>query len=143
MMRSVTLVFLLSLVSIGDILAFSPTHSLSRHYQVALSAASDGSGTDDIVAKRIKLTGDVNGGYYRACVLNEASRFRRLVGTMTPPEEGSKEAEIYVEGKKKMVESFIRWCQRGNVGLSQVITVDHIEEEDPTGLYDDFYLKTK
>ncbi len=28
-------------------------------------------GPDDIVACKITVTGDVNGGYYRACVLNE------------------------------------------------------------------------
>ena len=79
---------------------------------------------DDIVAKRIVVKGDVQGGYYRSCVLNEVStetlkgsevkarrrlanflaldntiqagRFRRLVGTMTPPDDSNK-AEIYVE----------------------------------------------
>jgi len=72
----------------------------------------------------------------------QAGRFRKLVGTMSPPDD-SAEAEIYVEGKKKMVDGFVRWCQRGNVGLSQVTTVKEIFEEDPTGLYDGFYAKTK
>ena len=85
---------------------------------------------------------------------------------MTPPDEGD-EAEIYVEvcstvdslhkvmtmfvadsltsvvqGKKKMVDGFIRWCQKGDVGLSQQASVTDISEEEPTGLYDGFYVKT-
>jgi len=35
------------------------------------SSAAPESGSDDLVACRITVTGDVNGGYYRACVLNE------------------------------------------------------------------------
>lgn len=62
---------------------------------------------------------------------------------MTPPDESATEAEIYVEGKKKLVDSFVRWCKRGNVGLSQSISVDQVIEEEPTGLYDEFYASTK
>lgn len=101
-------------------------------------AAADNS---EIIARRIIVIGDVQGGYYRSCVLNEASRFRRLVGTMSPP-DSTKEAEIYVEGSRKMVEGFVRWCQRGNVGLSQMTNVKEVIEEMPTGLYDGFYTKT-
>ena len=42
-----------------------------------------------------------------------------------------------------MVDGFVRWCKKGNVGLSQVVGVDTVEEEEPTGLYDGFYVKTK
>lgn len=59
---------------------------------------------------------------------------------MSPPDD-SKEAEIYVEGKRKMVEGFVRWCRKSDVGLSQVIQVTEVLDEDPTGLYDDFYVK--
>ena len=41
-----------------------------------------------------------------------------------------------------MIDGFVRWCQRGDVGLSQAITVESVEEEDPTGLLDDFYVMT-
>jgi acylphosphatase len=61
---------------------------------------------------------------------------------MTPPDD-SQEAEIYVEGKRKLVEGFVRWCQKSNVGLNQIIQVKQVTEEDPTGLYDEFYIKTK
>eukprot|EP01082_Thalassiosira_pseudonana_P005569 g5184.t1 g5184 contig19:115204-115762(-) len=62
---------------------------------------------------------------------------------MSPPDD-SKRAEIFVEGKRKMVEGFVRWCQRGDaaIGLSQKISVDSVEDEFPTGLYDDFYVQT-
>jgi acylphosphatase len=60
---------------------------------------------------------------------------------MSPPSEEHK-AEIYVEGKRKMVESFVRWCKRGDVGLSQTIKVDNVADEFATGMYDDFYVDT-
>jgi hypothetical protein len=43
-----------------------------------------------------------------------------------------------------MVDGFIRWCKRAdkNVGLSQVVKVEDVIEESPTGLYDGFYVKT-
>ena len=41
-----------------------------------------------------------------------------------------------------MVEGFIRWCKKGDVGLSQKIEVENVIDEDPTGLYDDFYVQT-
>lgn len=42
-----------------------------------------------------------------------------------------------------MVDGFVRWCKRADVGLSQEMTVTEVLEEDPTGLYDDFYVKTR
>lgn len=45
------------------------------------------------------------------------------------------------QGKAHMVDGFVRWCKRGNVGLSQVISVRDVIEEEPTGLYDAFYVK--
>ena len=74
---------------------------------------------------------------------SQASRFRSLAGTMTPPDQSSQVAEIIVEGKRKQVDSFVRWCQKSDVGLSQVISVSNVLDEEPTGLYDDFYVATK
>lgn len=98
----------------------------------------------EIVGRRITVTGDVNGGYIRTCIMNEASVFRKLIGTMSPPDSTSSTAEIYVEGKKKNVEGFIRWCKKASnkVGLSQRMDVQEVVEEEPTGLYDGFYVKT-
>mmetsp|Transcript_12206 Transcript_12206/g.14715 ORF Transcript_12206/g.14715 Transcript_12206/m.14715 type:complete len:147 (-) Transcript_12206:212-652(-) len=112
--------------------------------QTNLYSSSDGAAAADpneVVGRRIIVTGDVQGGYYRACVNNEAGKFRRLIGTMTPPDD-TNEAEIYVEGKRKMVDGFVRWCKKGNVGLSQVTSVKEVIDEVPTGLYDGFYVKT-
>jgi hypothetical protein len=51
------------------------TRTLSRKESISLheSRLSEGvtEGADDIVACKITVAGDVNGGYYRACVLNE------------------------------------------------------------------------
>ena len=47
------------------------------------------------------------------------------------------------QGKRKMVDGFVRWCGKGDVGLSQVVRVEEVIEADPTGLYDGFYVKTK
>jgi len=74
--------------------------------------------------------------------LSQAGRFRNLVGTMSPPDD-TDEAEIYVEGKRKMVEGFVRWCKKSDVGLSQVIRVADVVDEEPTGLYDEFYVKVR
>jgi hypothetical protein len=41
-----------------------------------------------------------------------------------------------------MVDGFLRWCKKGNVGLSQVVTVAEVVDSEPTGLYDGFYAKT-
>ncbi|KAL3775173.1 hypothetical protein HJC23_005762 [Cyclotella cryptica] len=130
--------------------------SSSRATSSRLAMTSDAADLDpnEAIARRIVVTGDVCGGYYRSCVTNEvtstthvafrrvvAKRFRNLKGTMSPPDE-SRRAEIYVEGKRKSVESFIRWCRRGDVGLSQSIKVEQVVEEFPTGIYDDFNVDT-
>jgi hypothetical protein len=64
---------------------------------------------------------------------------------MSPPDENSDTAEIYVEGKSMLVEGFVRWCARGTkvIGLSQKLEVVSVEDETPTGLYDAFYVKTQ
>ena len=41
-----------------------------------------------------------------------------------------------------MVEGFVRWCKRGDIGLSQSIKVESVVDEFPTGLYDNFYVET-
>jgi len=102
------------------------------------AAAAD---PNEVIARRIIVLGDVDGGYYRSCVKNEASRFRKLIGTMSPPDDSNR-AEIYVEGKRKFVDGFVRWCERGDVGLSQQFTVDEVIDEFPTGMYDEFYVNT-
>mmetsp|Transcript_12650 Transcript_12650/g.18452 ORF Transcript_12650/g.18452 Transcript_12650/m.18452 type:complete len:164 (+) Transcript_12650:126-617(+) len=147
-----TLMLLMSLL-IPSSVAFSPstTRSLSSASlrdttttSTSIRAAEDSSPEDpkDVIGKTIQIKGDVNGGYVRTCIRNEASQFRRLIGTMSPPSDDDT-ATIYVEGKRKMVDGFVRWCQKGTakVGLSQTLEVVSATEEVPTGLYDGFYVK--
>ena len=42
-----------------------------------------------------------------------------------------------------MLEGFVRWCKKSDVGLSQQISVTDVIDEEPTGLYDDFYVKVQ
>jgi hypothetical protein len=42
-----------------------------------------------------------------------------------------------------MIDGFIRWCEKGDVGLNQNSSVVNVKEEEPTGLFDDFYVKTR
>lgn len=140
-MSSVLLLVVLCLGS--SVNAFvSPRCPTQPAFSSQIAAEASDSDPNDIIARRVIVEGDVQGGYYRSCVRNEAGRFRRLSGTMSPPDDSGK-AEIYVEGKRKMLEGFLRWCQKSDVGLSQQITVSEILEEDPTGLYDDFYVKIR
>jgi acylphosphatase len=64
---------------------------------------------------------------------------------MSPIDESSDTAEIYVEGQSKLVEGFVRWCHKSSskVGLSQVVRVVDVIEEEATGLYNDFYAQTR
>mmetsp|Transcript_1700 Transcript_1700/g.2440 ORF Transcript_1700/g.2440 Transcript_1700/m.2440 type:complete len:180 (-) Transcript_1700:296-835(-) len=109
----------------------------------AVSSSESDADPNETIGRRIIVSGDVNGGYIRTCIINEAGRFRKLIGTMSPPED-SDTAEIYVEGKRRQVEGFLRWCKKGSnkVGLSQKLTVVDVSDEVPTGLYDGFYVKT-
>lgn len=143
------LIFALTFVTICSVEAFTaPFLSKAQtgdHTRLFEAKDSDGKDPNDIVACRIKMEGAVQGGYFRACVKNEARRFRNLIGTMSPPSDDPKaEAEIYVEGKRKMVEGFVRWCKKGDVGLNQISKVLQVSyDEVPTGLYEDFYVETK
>lgn len=130
--------FCIFLFQICTVSPFSFVYEQVKRPTISLAMST---GKDEVVACHIIVKGDVNGGYYRSCVKNEASRFRNLVGTMTPPDDDT--AEIYVEGKRKSVEGFVRWCEKADkkVGLSQVIEVESVTyDEEPTGLYDGFYI---
>eukprot|EP00816_Leptocylindrus_hargravesii_P000998 CAMPEP_0196809872 /NCGR_PEP_ID=MMETSP1362-20130617/9750_1 /TAXON_ID=163516 /ORGANISM="Leptocylindrus danicus, Strain CCMP1856" /LENGTH=155 /DNA_ID=CAMNT_0042184691 /DNA_START=42 /DNA_END=509 /DNA_ORIENTATION=+ len=151
--------FLLFLLLLGAAQAFSSAKTSPRAALVRLSETTDAAAADssspitptaatspnDIVACRIQIQGAAQGGYFRAHVKNEAGRFRKLIGTMSPPSEDPKApAEIYVEGKRRSVEGFVRWCKKGDVGLNQRAIVLNVSyDELPTGMYDDFYVKTK
>ena len=50
---------------------------------------------------------------------------------------------LSVQGKRKMVDGFVRWCAKGTqkIGLSQTLELVEAIDEVPTGLYDGFYVK--
>lgn len=130
--------------------AFSPSSfGLSRfssHFsstsKIATAENVDSSDGNEIIGMTLTVKGDVNGGYTRTCIRNEASLFRKLIGTMSPPGD-SDTATIYVEGKRSKVEGFVRWCKKASkkLGLNRVLEVVDTAEEVATGLYDGFYVK--
>lgn len=119
--------------------------NLIRLYDASSAEPETAKDPKEIIACRIQIQGAAQGGYFRACVKNEARRFRNLIGTMSPPsEDPDAVAEIYVEGKRKMIEGFVRWCEKGDVGLNQLSKVLSVSyDELPTGLYEDFYVDAK
>lgn len=134
---------------VDEIYCFAPSTSLSSSTVLQngprilqLHATGSSENPDEVIGKTIVVKGDVNGGYVRTCIKNEASKFRRLIGTMSPPAEDNT-ATIYVEGKRKMVDGFVRWCAKGTakIGLSQRLELVEAIDEVPTGLYDGFYVK--
>ncbi len=50
---------------------------------------------------------------------------------------------LSAQGKRKMVDGFVRWCAKGTqkIGLSQKLELVEAIDEVPTGLYDGFYVK--
>eukprot|EP00986_Skeletonema_menzelii_P014835 scaffold10375_cov123-Skeletonema_menzelii.AAC.7 len=95
------LLLLLSIASSAYGFTAAPNNGVSmmmttttRH--AASSSSSAGGDPNEIIARKIIVCGDVDGGYYRSCVKNEGGRFRKLIGTMTPPDD-SKRAEILIE----------------------------------------------
>jgi hypothetical protein len=67
-----TLILALTFSLVG---AFAPSLASTNRlaFQPRKLAATEGSSADEseVIARRIIVTGDVQGGYYRSCVLNE------------------------------------------------------------------------
>jgi acylphosphatase len=61
----------------------------------------------------MKISGRVQGVYYRASALQEAQKLG-LVGWVMNCSDGSVEA--LAEGEKSKLEQFIAWCQQGPEG---------------------------
>jgi acylphosphatase len=61
----------------------------------------------------LKISGRVQGVYYRASALQEAQKLG-LVGWVMNCADGSVEA--LAEGEKSKLEQFIAWCQQGPQG---------------------------
>eukprot|EP00984_Skeletonema_dohrnii_P030012 scaffold21084_cov78-Skeletonema_dohrnii-CCMP3373.AAC.1 len=108
----------------------------------AASSTEGGGDPSEVIARKITVCGDVDGGYYRSCVKNEIEVDIILTTRFSFKSSWHNKHREVDSGRRKMVDGFVRWCERGNVGLSQRITVESVKVEDPTGLYDDFYVPT-
>jgi hypothetical protein len=69
-------------------MGFAPIANLQKTNTMAPlreSAAGGGGGGDpsDIIAKKIIVTGDVDGGYFRSCVKNEVRKALLLLVSLT------------------------------------------------------------
>lgn len=78
--NSISAVLLLIVLSIASSTwAFTASQNNQHRHVVtpsplaASSSAADGADPSDIVARKIVVCGDVDGGYYRSCVKNEVS----------------------------------------------------------------------
>ena len=114
--------------------AFSPAF-VTRYYSKTLRESSHSTilraAADDKVSCKITVSGEVQGGYYRASIKNEAVNFRSLTGTLQELETG--DTVITAEGPKKALEGFIRWCGK-SPGLTQTVEVKDTEWGDASGL---------
>jgi acylphosphatase len=82
-----------------------------------------------IVRRRVRIFGSVQGVFFRATCVREASR-RGLAGSVRNVADGSVEAVF--EGEGDAVEAMTAWCRRGPDGAR----VDGVEaaDEPPEGL---------
>lgn len=80
------------------------------------------------IRRRVRVTGMVQGVFYRDSCRREANRLS-VAGWVTNRDDGSVEAVF--EGPRYAVEALIAWCGRGPVHA----WVDHVEvtEESPVG----------
>ncbi len=81
-----------------------------------------------IVRRRVLVSGDVQGVFFRATCRDEARR-RGLSGSVTNRPDGRVEAHF--EGDPRAVDEMIEWCRRGPP-MARVASVD-VNDEDPTG----------
>ena len=86
----------------------------------------------------LKVSGRVQGVYFRASTVEEARRLR-LTGWVMNCRDSS--VEIVVEGEREQLEQLIRWCRSGPPG-AQVQDV-HTEWETPAGEFQSFFIRRK
>lgn len=84
-------------------------------------------GTDARIARRVRITGKVQGVWFRAWTVEQANEFG-LDGWVRNRLDGSVEA--VVSGVSARVEAFIERCHRG----SPASRVDRVEVEDTPGI---------
>jgi acylphosphatase len=84
----------------------------------------------------LKVTGRVQGVYFRASTVEEARRLRLTGWVMNCPDSS---VEVVAEGERAQLEKLIRWCRSGPPG-AQVGEV-RAEWEVPTEEFQAFYIK--
>lgn len=84
--------------------------------------------TRPVVARRVVVTGRVQGVFFRSSCRDQARRLG-VVGWVRNTAGGS--VELWAEGAPAHVDQLLRWCREGP-GLAEVDDVD-VREEIPTG----------
>jgi len=84
----------------------------------------------------LKVSGRVQGVYFRASTVEEARRLR-LTGWVMNCRDSS--VEIVAEGESEQLEKLIRWCRSGPPG-ARVEDV-HTEWEVPKGEFPTFFIR--
>ncbi|GMH62678.1 hypothetical protein TrVE_jg13951 [Triparma verrucosa] len=102
------------------------------------TSLSSTSTSDSFSHAKITLKSNT-GGYFRARAHSEASKFRSLTGSLTFTDDCHM---IVVEGSKKKIEGFIRWCKKGE-GMGGLYDGSDVEVEwgEFEGIWDDFYVQ--
>src|SRR5262245_13730034 len=86
----------------------------------------------------LKVSGRVQGVYFRASTVQEARRLR-LTGWVMNCLDSS--VEVVAEGEREQLEQLIRWCRSGPPG-AQVQDV-RTEWETPAGEFQSFFIRHK
>jgi len=91
-----------------------------------VTAESEADGKKVVQARLLVTGGSVQGPYYRTIVKHEAEFHRKLKGTLT--EQELDRTEIFVEGPKARVMSFINWIKKGpQLAMKDRVTLESIE----------------
>ena len=84
----------------------------------------------------LKVSGRVQGVYFRASTVEEARRLR-LTGWVMNCRDNS--VEIVAEGETEQLEKLIYWCRGGPPGAR--VQEVHTEWEAPKGEFQSFFIK--
>jgi acylphosphatase len=82
-----------------------------------------------MIRRRVVVSGNVQGVFFRASCQQEASR-RGVAGWVSNRPDGAVEAVL--EGDDSVVEALVAWCRQGPA-RAEVSAVD-VSEEEPEGL---------
>ena len=81
----------------------------------------DAGGTDPVVARHVRVSGRVQGVFFRASTRREARR-HGLVGWVRNTADG--EVEAHLQGAEEQVEAVLGWMRDGGPSAARVAEVD-------------------